>query len=212
MLRLLTLALFSAALLTSCVNSDRSTSSGDAEKPNPVAPMPAEDEPTGEITNENYTLKVTDATQKSPRKELTGKVNGVDVTIDYGSPAVNDRVIFGDLVPYGKVWRTGANEATRITFTEDVVVGKEAKPLSAGTYSLFTLPADKNQWTVIFNRDAEQWGAYDYKDERDAARVTGMAAPLQNAAERMDFATDQESVKFMWSDVMVSFPVAKASR
>ena len=163
------------------------------------------------MKGENYEIKVIDDKIKSPRKELTGEIAGVPVTINYGSPAVNDRVIYGDLVPYEKVWRTGANEATRITFGKDVKVGTEGEMLKAGTYSLFTLPVSKEEWTIIFNKVADQWGAYDYEDSSDAARVSGSSA-ASNKAERMDFVLAGNEVRFMWDDLMVSFPVDAASK
>ncbi|WP_198661650.1 DUF2911 domain-containing protein [Lewinella sp. IMCC34183] len=167
---------------------------------------------TGMDNGKPYTITTLDTTVKSPRKELTGTVNGVEVMINYGSPSVNDRTIYGDLVPYGKVWRTGANEATRITFKEDVKVGMEGTTLPAGTYSLFTLPADKNDWTVIFNKTAEQWGAYDYSEADDVVRVKGSSEELSSPAEHMDFALDGDSIELMWSDLAVRFPVAPAAR
>ncbi len=164
------------------------------------------------MKGENYEVKVIDAKIKSPRKELSGEIAGVPLTINYGSPAVNDRVIYGDLVPYEKVWRTGANEATRITFGKDVKVGTEGTLLAAGTYSLFTLPASKEEWTVIFNKVADQWGAYDYEDSSDAARVSGTSTAASSKAERMDFTLSGNEVRFMWDDLMVSFPVDAASK
>lgn len=166
----------------------------------------------GTMGGQDYTVTTLDTTIKSPRKQLKGTVNGVDVTINYGSPAVNERTIYGDLVPYGKVWRTGANEATRITFGQDVKVGEEGTMLSAGTYSLFTMPTDRDNWTVIFNKTAEQWGAYDYDESADAARVKGTASSLSNPAERMDFAVDGNNIELMWSDLKISFPVTAAAK
>ena len=166
----------------------------------------------GTMTGDNYTVTTIDTTIKSPRKELKGTVDGVDVTINYGSPSVNQRTIYGDLVPYGKVWRTGANEATRITFAQPVVVGTEGTELAAGTYSLFTMPDSKDDWTIIFNKTAEQWGAYDYADADDVARVKGTATEVSSVAERMDFALDGNDVTLMWADLKVSFPVAAAAR
>ena len=166
----------------------------------------------GTITGDNYTVTTIDTTIKSPRKELKGTVDGVDVTINYGSPSVNQRTIYGDLVPYGKVWRTGANEATRITFAQPVVVGTEGTELAAGTYSLFTMPDSKDDWTIIFNKTAEQWGAYDYADADDVARVQGTATEVSSMAERMDFALEGNDIALMWADLKVSFPVAAAAR
>ena len=161
---------------------------------------------------ENYTVTTLDTTIKSPRKELRGTVDGVAVTVNYGSPSVNQRTIYGDLVPYGKVWRTGANEATRITFDQAVRVGSEGTELPAGTYSLFTQPADRDNWTVIFNKTAEQWGAYDYDEGQDQARVTATATALSSPAEQMDFALEGNEVVLMWSDLKVGFPVQAAAK
>lgn len=163
-------------------------------------------------TNQAYTVTTLDTTIKSPRKQLKGTVDGVDVTINYGSPAVNERTIYGDLVPYGKVWRTGANEATRITFGQDVMVGEEGTMLTAGTYSLFTMPTDRDNWTIIFNKTADQWGAYDYSEDDDAARVRGTATSISSPAERMDFAVEGNEIELMWSDLKVSFPVQAAAK
>lgn len=171
---------------------------------NPVVDMDAV-EGDGEV-------KVVDGTIKSPRKELSGTIAGVSVLINYGSPAVNERVIYGDLVPFNKVWRTGANEATRITFGDDVIVGADAKKLKKGTYSLFTLPSSKDEWTIIFNNEAEQWGAYDYNVKKDAVRAAGMSTAAAAKAERMDFQLDGETIKLMWDDLVVEFPVSASSK
>ena len=158
------------------------------------------------------TMKIIDGNIKSHRKELSGTVGGVPVRINYGSPAVNDRVIYGDLVPFDKVWRTGANEATTITFEQDVVVGADAKKLKAGTYSLFTLPRSKEDWTVIFNTDSDQWGAYDYEESKDAVRAVATSSPIDTRAERMDFRLAGDGIMLMWDDLMIEFPVASASK
>ena len=167
----------------------------------------AASETMAELKGDNYVVTTIDGTIKSPRKQLKGTIEGVDVSINYGSPAVNGRTIYGDLVPFGKVWRTGANEATRITFSAPVEVGEEDVELAAGTYALFTLPASKEEWTIIFNKVSDQWGAYDYDDAKDAARISGKAQLLDAPAERMDFTLGEESVNLKWADVMVSFEV-----
>jgi hypothetical protein len=165
-----------------------------------------------ELKGDNWVIKVVDGTIKSPRKELIGTIAEVPLVINYGSPAVNERTIYGDLVPYNKVWRTGANEATRITFQQDVMVGEANKKLAAGTYALFTLPSSKDEWTVIFNKVADQWGAYDYEEGADAARIKGMAKPNPARAERMNFALDGNAVQLMWVDLVIAFPVASAGK
>jgi len=90
------------------------------------------------------------------------------VTVKYSRPNTKGRKIFGELEPYGSVWRTGANNATVITFTEDVTF--EGQPVPAGEYALFTIPG-KNEWTIILNKDTKQWGAYEYKEAEDFLRV-----------------------------------------
>src|SRR5687768_6036427 len=95
----------------------------------------------------------------SPTASLTQTVGLTDVTIKYSRPGVRGRTIWGDLVPHDKVWRTGANEATTITFSEDVTVG--GQKLAKGTYSLHTTPG-REAWTIHFNSVPDQWGSYSY--------------------------------------------------
>ena len=86
----------------------------------------------------------------------------------YSRPQKKDRVVFGNLVPYGKVWRTGANEATEITLYSDMMLG--GKTVKAGTYTMYTIPNEK-EWTIILNKATNVWGAYDYKENMDVARI-----------------------------------------
>jgi hypothetical protein len=104
----------------------------------------------------------------SQKTTLTQTVGLTDITISYSRPGVKERPIWGALVPYDKVWRTGANEATTITFSQDVKI--DGKPLAAGTYSLHSIPG-KAEWTIILNKDAKQWGSYSYDEAKDALRV-----------------------------------------
>ena len=103
------------------------------------------------------------------RGSVTQRVGLTDITIAYHRPAVGGREIWGKTVPYGKVWRAGANENTTITFSDDVSV--EGKPLVAGTYGLHTIP-DKDQWTIIFSKNSTSWGSFSYDEKEDALRVT----------------------------------------
>lgn len=104
----------------------------------------------------------------SPNATVSQTIGITEVQITYGRPSVNGRAIFGDLVPFGDPWRTGANEAT--TFSVSTPVQVEGQTLEAGTYGLFTVPG-RDSWTIIFNDVAEQWGAYEYDSSEDVLRV-----------------------------------------
>jgi tetratricopeptide (TPR) repeat protein len=105
----------------------------------------------------------------SQRASVTQRIGLTDVTIVYHAPLVGGRELFGKIIPYGKVWRAGANENTTIAFTDDVSV--EGKPLAAGTYGLHMIP-DQDQWTVIFSKNSTSWGSFTYDEKEDALRVT----------------------------------------
>ena len=140
----------------------------------------------------------------SPPAVVKTSNNGLDITIDYSQPAVKGRTIGTDIAPYGEVWRTGANEATTFTVNKDVKI--EGKDLKAGTYALFTIPG-KDKWTLIFNKQAKQWGAFKYDEKQDALRVdvTPKKAPV--FTERMAFASNPGQVSLMWGDTEVDFSV-----
>jgi hypothetical protein len=105
----------------------------------------------------------------SQRGTVSQRIGLSDITITYHRPEVGGREIWGKIVPYGKVWRSGANENTTITFTDDVSI--EGKPLAAGTYGLHTIP-DKDQWTIIFSKNSTSWGSFSYDEKEDALRVS----------------------------------------
>jgi hypothetical protein len=145
-----------------------------------------------------------DSDRVSKNGKTTGTIDGVEVVLEYGRPNVKEREIWGGLVPYDQVWRTGANEATTISFSDDVTV--EGEPLAAGTYALFTIPGEE-EWTVIFNEVAEQWGAYDYDSGRDALRVT-VEPEEHDHVESMDFVIEDGSVVLRWEKLAVPFSVS----
>lgn len=145
-----------------------------------------------------------DADRKSKNGETNATIDGVDVRITYGRPQVRDRAVWGELVPYDEVWRTGADEATTITFSRDVLI--EGEPLAAGTYSLFTIPS-QGSWTVIFNEVAEQWGAYDYDASQDVLRVEVEPASGDHV-EELTFSVEGSSVVLAWETLRVPFDVA----
>src|SRR5438046_1969942 len=107
------------------------------------------------------------AKRPSPPAQAKATVAGKTITINYSQPAVKGREIWGKLVPYGQVWRTGANETTTIEFSDDVTL--EGKPVAKGRYALFTIPNEK-EWTIIINKGIK-WGAFTYKQDEDVLRV-----------------------------------------
>jgi hypothetical protein len=138
----------------------------------------------------------------SPAETASGKVGDANVSVNYSSPAVNGRTIWGKLVPYGKVWRSGANEATTVTFDKDVIV--EGQPLTAGTYSFYTLPG-QDEWTVIFNKTTKQWGTQ-YDEAQDALRVKVKPVKSKAINERLKYNVTDKGLVLLWENLEV--PVA----
>lgn len=144
----------------------------------------------------------------SPKASVSQNIGVTEVKITYCRPGVKNRAIWGQLVPYDQVWRTGANEATNITLSTDVKV--EGQALPAGTYALFTIPG-KTEWTIIFNKTADQWGSTDYKQDQDALRVKVKPEAASNQ-EWMSFAFQNPSVEsadvvLRWEKVQVKFSI-----
>ena len=143
---------------------------------------------------------------KSPKETVKGTVGGANVEIVYCRPSARGRKMLGGNEPYGKVWRTGANEATTIKFDKDVTI--EGKALPAGTYALLTIPNEK-EWTFIFNKKTDQWGAYDYEKnkDQDALKVTVPAGKTSAFVETLTIATDKDQVNLQWENTAVAFKV-----
>lgn len=131
------------------------------------------------------------------------------VKITYGRPQKRGRNIFGELVPFGKVWRTGANEATEITTTADIILAGNTIP--AGTYTVFSIP-EKDQWTIILNKELGQWGAYRYDESKDLIRFTVPTKQLTEVYEPFTIEFEQNTndvlLKMMWDRTGVEIPVA----
>lgn len=113
----------------------------------------------------------------SPRQVISQQFSVTKISVDYGRPSVRGRKIFGELVPYGKIWRVGANEATNITFEQSVLFG--GKPTKIGRYAIFITP-EEHEWTVVLNYDADAWGAYSYDPNENAIEVK---VPVQTQKE-----------------------------
>src|SRR5207247_1837819 len=145
----------------------------------------------------------------SQRGTVSQRIGLTDVTIVYHRPEVGGREIWGKTVPYGKVWRAGANENTTITLSDDVSI--EGKPLVAGTYGLHTIP-DKDQWTIIFSKNATSWGSFSYDEKEDALRVS----VKPHAAEAFEVLTyvfddvkpDSAVATLRWEKLAVPFRIS----
>ena len=133
-------------------------------------------------------------TLPSPPASDSTEIQGVGLSINYYSPGVKKRKIWGELVPHGEVWRTGANKATCLTVREDILIN--GQKLKAGKYALFTITSDTT-WTIIFNKEWDQWGAYNYDADKDVLRLT--VTPRQSDyTERMTFTFVKEGLQFEW--------------
>lgn len=149
----------------------------------------------------------------SPRQTVEQQFSTTKISVDYGRPGVKGRKIFGDLVPYNKVWRAGANGATKITFGQAVNFGGKTVP--AGSYGLFVIPAEK-EWRVILNKDAQQWGAYAYDEKLN---VTDITVPVQKLSEKQEWfgielnPVDDNAVDMVvkWDQTKVTVPVKAAN-
>lgn len=146
--------------------------------------------------------------QPSPTQTVKQDFGISSVELIYSRPGARGRKIFGDLVPYGKVWRTGANNATRIKFADDVTIGGQT--LKAGEYALYTVPNEK-EWEIIINKGSANWGT-DYKQEDDILRVKAKPTQLDQPVETftMQFAnvkSNSADLQIVWEKTSVSVPI-----
>ncbi|BDQ04086.1 DUF2911 domain-containing protein [Ignavibacterium sp.] len=144
----------------------------------------------------------------SPKAEVMQVVGFTEVRIIYSRPGVKGREIWGGLVPYNQVWRAGANEATKFIFSTDVLI--EGKLLKAGSYSFFAIPG-KNEWTLIFNKVADQWGAFEYNESQDALRIK-VKPEKGNMQEWLTYTITKTSdtsaiIRLEWEKLRVPFKV-----
>ncbi len=143
--------------------------------------------------------------QASPAGKFEQRVGLTDISVEYSRPGVKGRKIFGGLQPYGEIWRTGANTATKLSFSGDVKFGGSAVP--AGSYALFTIPGEK-EWTVILNKVEGQWGAYTYDEKQDQLRVKVKPVALTESVETMtiglgDLRDDSATLEIVWDKTRV---------
>jgi hypothetical protein len=144
----------------------------------------------------------------SPDATVIQFVGVTEISIDYSSPGVKGRKIWGGLVPYGEVWRTGANEATEITITKAIKIA--GNTLKAGTYTLFTIPHE-DRWTIILNSELGQWGAYNYNEKFDVLRFDIPTTTIETVYEPFTIGFDQKArsadLVMMWDRTKVTIPI-----
>ena len=144
----------------------------------------------------------------SPPAKAEGKLGGKNITIDYSAPSKRNRVIMGELVPYGKVWRTGANAATTLKTDADLTIGDLAVP--AGTYTLYSIPGEK-EWTLIVNKQTGQWGT-NYDQSQDLGRVKMTVKPVKDTVETFVIGVtpsggNKGALTLTWENTQASVPV-----
>jgi len=150
------------------------------------------------------------APQPSPVGKISQTVGLTDISIEYSRPSMKGRKIFGGLVPYNELWRTGANASTKVTFSENVkIAGQELKK---GTYAIFTIPGEK-EWTIIVHKNLDHWGTDDYKQEEDVFRVmvkpVGLSAPVETFTMSVDNLKNAScDISMSWEKTSVSIPVS----
>lgn len=150
------------------------------------------------------------APQPSPFSKVEQKVGLTDVTIEYSRPGMRDRQVFGNLVPFGEIWRTGANANTKITFSDDVEIG--GKTLKKGTYALYTKPG-KDSWEVMFYTDSNNWGNPEkWDDSKVALKATAAVSELPFAMETFtilldDLKNDGAVMNIVWENTVASLPI-----
>jgi hypothetical protein len=141
----------------------------------------------------------------SPAQTESYKIKDAKITINYSSPSVRDRKIWGFLVPYDKVWRAGANEAT--TFETDKDIRVAGKPLPAGKYGFFLIPRGMGNWTAIFNTVSNQWGAFKYDSTKDQLRVDVTPRAATDSMEVLAYNITNDGFSLSWEKLVIPVPV-----
>lgn len=136
----------------------------------------------------------------SPAASAEGTIGDLKVTVAYSAPSADGRKIMGGLVPYGEVWRTGANNATTVELSKAAKV--EGKDLAAGKYELFTIPGE-TEWVIIFQKATGQWGHYSYKKENDVLRVNVKPGKSKEFVETFKIAVEKDGLALSWENTLV---------
>lgn len=198
-----TFSLLFSLILASCSTPSTNDKQPDST-PLTAISQPTKPEQIEALIDSEYETAIIEADLPSPRKEMTGHIDKININVNYGSPSVKDRDIWGALVPFDKVWRTGANEATRFTTDQTILIN--GQELAAGTYGLFTLPS-QDKWQLIFNKTAEQWGAYEYDESKDVLRVELTPESTEELSETIEFIIERNNVILLWENMKLPFMI-----
>ena len=152
------------------------------------------------LNNSSDLEEIQDKPRASPLMKTEMDMGDLKVKVQYSSPSVKGREIFGNLVSYDKVWRTGANEATIFEINNPIAV--EGKNLAAGKYSLFTIPGE-DKWVIVFNSVSDQWGAYKYSDKKDVLRVEVKPGMIPDQAEKFTIKLENGFIFLIWDHTSV---------
>lgn len=170
-----------------------------------LACQPKSEESTATDTQEQ-TAEDSPEQRPSPLVKKEGQVAGKAIKVQYGSPAVKGRTVWGDLVPYNVVWRTGANEASFIDLAQDMTV--EGKTLAAGKYSLFTIPKENGKWTVIFNSDWNlEHGHFEYNEKNDVLRVEVQPQWEETSQESLSMEVESPGLVIRWEKLKLPITI-----
>ncbi len=145
----------------------------------------------------------------SPTIKTVQKVGLAEISLEYGQPNMQGRTIFGNLIPFGKLWRTGANASTKFTTDKNIVIGLLEIP--AGTYGIYSIP-EKESWTIIFHKNAKLWGASNFKEEEEFGRIIVNTTTLKDARETLsiafeNFTTDGADLTISWEHTQIKLAV-----
>ena len=153
-----------------------------------------------------FAISVANAQEKpkSPAEKVTGMINGATIQINYGSPSVRGREIWGKLVPFGEVWRAGANEATTFETDKDLTI--EGLRLPAGKYSFFVITS-QTECVIIFNKESKQWGAYKYDEKKDQLRIKVKQQIADSSTEKLTYIINATDVELVWEKWIIGFSV-----
>lgn len=208
MKNLLTLLLLGLLTLSfSCKSGQDSAEDTTSEETTDMESGEMEDSSAMDMeSGKSYTVTVLKSDIPSPRKVMKGQIGNTMISVNYGSPSVKGRNLWGGLVPYDQVWRAGANEATTIEISTDVTLGE--KTLPKGEYGFFVYPKEDGAWEIIFNEVADQWGAYDYDQSKDVIRVMATPTMVEESSETMDFMIEGNNLVLRWGKLKLPISIS----